>query len=246
MYVDRPRLFLALGLLFIPLGALISLVQALILGGFGLAGVDTTGESAGALLFMVVAIGATLTLFGLGILQAATACALMEIDAGRPTGAIQAYRVALRKSQPLIGGLAVAVVIWLLLNVTTILIPVAVWLAVRWLLLAQAVELEGTSAIDGLRRSAQLVSGRWFRVASLVGAGALITLAAGPLLGALLIILTDAPLPLLNIVAGVVYALAMPFVALTSSYVYFDSLVREELEGEPAPPLLPAEITLPG
>ena len=30
-------------------------------------------------------------------------------------------------------------------------------------------------------------------------------------------------------VAGVVYALAMPLVALTTSYVYFDARAREEL-----------------
>ena len=40
MYVERPRLFLGIGLLLIPLGVVISIVQALVLGGFGLAGVD--------------------------------------------------------------------------------------------------------------------------------------------------------------------------------------------------------------
>ena len=67
---------------------------------------------------------------------------------------------------------------------------------------------------------------------------------SGPLLGALLIILTSAPLPLLNVVAGVVYALAMPFVALTTSYVYFDARTRRELEPERGPDELPAEIPL--
>ena len=85
---------------------------------------------------------------------------------------------------------------------------------------------------------------RWLRVASLVGVGALLAFAAGPLLGALLILLTDAPPPLLNSVAGVVYALAMPFVALTTNYLYFDIRVREALEPEHAPGPLPAEIEL--
>ncbi|MDQ3122188.1 MAG: hypothetical protein M3Q59_06610 [Actinomycetota bacterium] len=56
--------------------------------------------------------------------------------------------------------------------------------------------------------------------------------------------MTDAPLSLLNVVAGVVYALAMPFVALTTSYVYFDARVRTELEPELEPADLPAEIQL--
>ena len=193
-----------------------------------------------------MAIGATLTLLVLALVQAATACALVEIDEGRSIGPTRAYRMALAKTRPLLRGLAFAVVVCLLLNVTTVLIPVAIWLAVRWLLLAQVVELENVSAIGGLRRSSELVRGRWLRVASLVGVGALLALLIGPLLGTTLILLTDAPLSLLNIVAGVVYALAMPFVALTTSFVYFDARARDELERTPAPAILPAEIALHG
>ena len=86
--------------------------------------------------------------------------------------------------------------------------------------------------------------GRWLRVASLVAVSAVLALAVGPLLGALLIVLTNAPLPLLNIVAGVVYAIAMPFVALVTSYVYFDARTRLELEPADEPHELPAEIPL--
>ena len=246
MYVGHARLFLGIGLLFIPLGAVISVVQALTLGGFGLIGIDVTGESAGAVLFLLVAIGTTFALLGFGIVQAATAGALIELDAGRPVGPIQAYRAAITKLRPLFRGIVVAVVVCLALNLTAVLIPVALWLAVRWLLLAQVVELEGQSGLGGLRRSAGLVAGHWFRVASIVGVGALIAFAAGPLLGALLILATDAPLALLNVVAGVVYALAMPFVSLATSYVYFDALAREGLEHDRAPAVLPAEIALPG
>jgi hypothetical protein len=245
MYVSRWRLFLALGLLFIPLGAVISLAQALLLGGFDLAGVDTTGEAAGALVLLVVTLGTTLALLGLGLVQAATAFALVEIDAGRPVGPLQAYRAALRRLGPLFGGIGIAVLAVVVLSTTTVLIPVAIWLGGRWLLLAQAVELEGGSAVDGLRRSSALVRGRWLRVVSLVGVGALIALVLGPFLGALLILLISAPLALMNIAAGVVYALTMPFVALMTSYVYFDTRARVELEHDEAPAVLPAEITLP-
>jgi hypothetical protein len=110
--------------------------------------------------------------------------------------------------------------------------------------LAQVVELEGRPAIEGLRRSGELVRERWFRVASLVGVGALLALLAGPLLGALLILLTDMPLALLNVVAGVVYTFALPFVAVTTCYVYFDARSRFELEPPEDARELPAEIRL--
>jgi hypothetical protein len=243
VYVKRAPLFLGIGVLFIPLTLAISVLQALLIGGFGLVGVDTSGESAGALALLVVAVGTILTLLGLGLVQAATARALVEVDAGRSIGPIEAYRIALTKTRPLLGGVGLAVGVWIVLTATGFLIPVAIWLAVRWSLLAQVVELEGRSAEDALRRSSELVRRRWLRVASLVGVGAALALVAGPFLGALLILLTDAPLALLNVVAGVVYALAMPFVALVTSYVYFDARTRLELE--PAEPdELPAEIQL--
>ena len=54
MYRERWRLFLAIGVLFIPLAAVISLLEAVVLGGFGLLGLDATGESAGAFVLLVV------------------------------------------------------------------------------------------------------------------------------------------------------------------------------------------------
>jgi hypothetical protein len=104
--------------------------------------------------------------------------------------------------------------------------------------------LESHTGLGALHRSTGLVRRRWLRVASLVGVSAAVALLAGPLIGALLIFTTSAPLAVLNLVAGVVYAIALPFVALVTSYVYFDARVRYELEHEDDPVELPAEIEL--
>ncbi len=195
-------------------------------------------------MLVVVGIGTTLTLLGLALVQAATTCALAEIDAGRSIGPIRAYRIALTRTRPLLGALAIAVAVWAALTATVVLIPVAVWLVVRWALFSQIVELEDRAAVNALRRSAELVRGRWLRVASLVGVGAALALLAGPFLGALLILLTSAPPAWLNLVSGIVHALALPFVALTTSYVYFDARTRHELDSSGRAEELPAEIEL--
>ncbi len=119
----------------------------------------------------------------------------------------------------------------------------AIWLAVRWCLLAPAVELDDRKGLSALRRSGSLVRGRWIRTGSLVGVSAAIALALGPLIGVVLIFVSSMPFALLNIVAGVVYALALPFVALVTAYVYFDARTRGELEPV-QPSELPAEIEL--
>jgi len=48
----------------------------------------------------------------------------------------------------------------------------------------------------------------------------------------------------LNVVAGVVYMVTMPFVALTTAYAYLDARVADELRPATAPGPPPAEIEL--
>jgi hypothetical protein len=243
MYVARPRLFVGLGLFLIPVMVLITVLQWLLRVGIDAIG-TVTGSGAGLFAYLAVVIGTTLTLLAFGLVQGATACALVEIDAGRAIGAVEAYRLSVRKLRPLLRAIGIFVLAWVVLTTTGLLLPVAIWLAVRWSLLAPVVELEGRTGRAALRRSAELVRGRWLRVASLVGVGGLVALTAGPLLGALLIFVSNSSLALLNLVSGIVYAVTLPFVALVTAYVYFDARAREELEPRDVVDELPAEITL--
>ena len=178
----------------------------------------------------MVALGTLLTLLAVAVVQAATLRALVELDQGRPIGPVRAYRLGLERVRPMLGVLAVAVVIVTLLASTIVLIPIAVALAVRWSLLVPVILLEDGSASSALRRSGRLVGRRWLKVACLTILSYGIVLLAGPLLGTGLVLLTDASLALLNAIAGVVYAVLLPFVAITTSYVYFDVRVRNELD----------------
>jgi hypothetical protein len=243
MYVKRPILFLGLGVLLIPIAIVMTFVQWLLIGVIDALG-TVSGEGAGAWAFLSVVVGTTFALLGLGLVQAATACALVEIDAKRPVDPWSAYRLALRRFRPLLGAIALFVLVWVVLTTTVLLIPVAIWLAIRWCLVAPVVELEDVRPLAALRRSAELVRRRWIRVGSLVGISAALALFAGPLIGAILIFTSAAPLALLNIVAGVVYSLAMPFVALVTAYVYSDARTRVELEPVETISELPGEISL--
>ena len=246
MYLERIVLFVGIGLLLLPISLLITALQALILGATSVLGVQTGGENDGLAAFFVLAVGTALALLGLGFVQAATARALVEIDAGRPIGPLSSYRLALDSVAPLFGALVVAALVVSLLASSIFLIPIAVWLAGRWALIVPAIELEGASALGALRRSGRLVRRRWLKVASLIVLGGALALVVGPLVGVLLILATDAPFWLVNVIAGVVYAVTMPFVAVTTAYVYFDARIRDELAAELDPDQLPAEIELSG
>ena len=60
-------------------------------------------------MLVVVAIGLSLTLLGISLVQAATACALVRIDEGGSIGPVDAYRHALAQVRPLLGGIGIAV-----------------------------------------------------------------------------------------------------------------------------------------
>jgi len=243
MYVHRAPLFLGIGAVLVPISLLAALLQTLVLGASSILGIDTDGESGGLFVLVVFALETVFALLGFALVQAATARALIELDEGRGLGPIDAYRLALARIRPVLGALAIAVVVVTLLSTSIAFIPVAVWLAVRWSLIVPAAELDGDTPMEALRRSSRLVRGDWLKVASLTLAGAAIALVAGPLVGVLLILGTEAPLGTVNLVAGIVYALLVPFVALTTVYVYADVRVKG-LEPEDAPDRLPAELEL--
>jgi hypothetical protein len=245
MYRRRLVLFVGVGVVLLPISIVITLLQALVVGASSIVGIETGGESGGFLVLLVLAIGTTLTLLGLGFVQAATVRALVEIDEGRPIGPLRAYRLAFDSARQIVGALAIATVVVTLLASSLVLIPIAIWLAIRWALLVPIAELEERrSAIRTLRRSSRLVRPQWLKIASVTVVGGALAIVAGPLVGALLIILTDTPLSLLNLIAGVIYTVTMPFVALATSYAYFDARVRDELAPATLPDELPAEIRL--
>ncbi|MCW6005624.1 hypothetical protein K1W54_13705 [Micromonospora sp. CPCC 205371] len=207
MYRRRWLLFAGIGLIFLPITVLGTALENVLSG--------------------LAWVGAILTLASVGLVMAVTAIALAEVDAGRDVGPIQAYRMGLTRAPKLLGALALALVIVLPLTVSLVLVPLGVWLAGRWALFAPVVALEDPSPgpLKALRRSAELVRGRWFKVASLSVAAIALALALGPVIGTLLILFTDMPFGLLNVVSGAVYALAMPLAALTTAYAYADATI---------------------
>ncbi len=245
MYVKHPLLFSGIGLLTIPISILLTFVQSLIVNATNFIGLARSGEGGGDRAWVILAIGVFFSLFGLCLVQAACARAMAEVDAGRRVGVIGAYRLALGKLGPFIRALLIAVPVVTLLTLVVYLIPIAIVLAVRWALFVPCAELEEVSGFGALRRSAALVRRRWPTVLSLVVVTAFLVLLSGPVLGGLLLLGTGASFGVINAVSGLVYALAMPFVGITTAYVYYDVLTREHLApASQASDELPAELGL--
>jgi hypothetical protein len=231
MYFRHLRLFLAIGLLFIPLGVLVTGIQYLLFRVGGLDGlVNSAGSTNAVVDFLAFALGIVVTLFGLSVVIAATAVAMVEIDAGRKAGARAAYKRVLPKLGPLLGVVLLAAVGIALVSLTSIGTLLSIWLLVRWAFLAQVVVLERTPGLIALRRSSRLVRGNWWRAGSLLLFVTVIALLLGPLVGTLLLFVTSASFNFINLVSGVVYVFVLPYAAIAMTYMYFDLRVAKNLE----------------
>lgn len=117
----------------------------------------------------------------------------------------------------------------LLMAVTVIGIPFAVRYLVAWSFVQQEVLMTDKSIRDSLRGSSRLVRGRWWHSLRTIVVLQLLGVILGPFLG-LIMIFTSLPLPLVNLISSLVYALMIPFTALGTTLLYFDLQVRQEAE----------------
>jgi hypothetical protein len=225
----HPRTFFGIGVLFLPLGALIAVVQWLL---FNLTSLelllDEAGEQNAFVAWVALVIGLFFGLFGLTLVHAATARAAVGIAAGEHVRALDAYRSVLPRWRELVLALLVALGVQTVLQSTLVLVPVAIFFLVRWSLFAVAVGVEGHPRPGPLRRSGALSSGNWWRIAAVVIGITGTALFLGPAIGVLALIGTGATFAVVNLISAVVYMFAMPIAALTTTYLYFDLVEREQ------------------
>jgi hypothetical protein len=243
LYAKHPRTFLGIGLLFIPLGLLAAGVQYLLFDVGGLSPlVAEAGDSNPVVVLLVESLGIIITLFGLTVVQAAVAYAVVELDEGRRVSAIVALRRAAARGWALVRPLAIAVVVVGLLSLTFAGTIVGAYVVVRWSLLAQAVMVGDGSTGGPLRQSQHLTRGHFWRTASVTLFVVVLCIGIGPFLGAMLLFITNASFDVVNIVGAVVDALLAPLAAIATTYLYFDLDVRRSLAaGGAVSSTLPAE-----
>jgi hypothetical protein len=132
-----------------------------------------------------------------------------------------------------VGAQLLATVGVLLLALTVIGLPWALWKLVGWAFVQEEVIFTDKSIRESFRDSSELVRGRWFRTARVILIFYVIGIATGPIL-TFALIFTALPLIWINVIGSLVFALLIPFTALGGTFLYFDLSVRAE--EEPARP----------
>jgi ABC-type sugar transport system permease subunit len=119
------------------------------------------------------------------------------------------------------------------LTITVVGVPFAIGRYVRWSLFAEACALEDRTGRDSLRRSAELVRGRWWRTFGFTSLVVVLTALSGPLLGVGLLLLTDRSLNFINIAGALVYTITVPYAAIALTLYYFDLEARRSAAAPP-------------
>lgn len=167
---------------------------------------DSPTRLLGSLLTGGAAIAAAFT-----VVTAAVALATLEASSGNLAGVTR--RVA-RSWRPLAGVVVRTAAAITLLSVTTVGIPVALWLFARWHLASTVVMREGVGAREALRRSSHLVKGHTASTLVTAGVAQVVVVGAGVLVGlVVLTVVTGVPLWALTMVVTGVTTAVMPWAA---------------------------------
>ena len=111
---------------------------------------------------------------------------------------------------------------------------VGFWLLIRWSLLAQATVIDPDSRLGRFAGAAELTRRHWWKTASITGFVAGLGLLIGPLIGTILLFISNASFGFVDLSSSLINVAVLPFVAIATTYLYCDLLVREHL-AEPKP-----------
>ncbi len=155
-----------------------------------------------------------------------------DLEGAEQAGFVRAYRGMFARVWRLILGQLLASLGVVLLALTVIGIPIAIWKYIEWQFVQQEILFKDKSIREAFRGSSQTVRGHWWRTLRTAGFFWVLSVAAGPLLGFALIF-TTLSLTWINIFGSLVFALLIPYVAIGRTLLYFDLEAREEEATEP-------------
>lgn len=228
----------------VPL-VVLQMVQLAIVGPrfFDFASLATGDQSQlGPLIFWLVSslVLGVLSIFAFVIIQAALANAISERYLDRKITAGNAYRVALGCFWRILGNGLLVGIILVLLFMTFLGIPFAIWLMIRWSFAVETIVLEGKGVRGALSRSSALVKGSWWRVLGVFIVAIVLQFLVASIPGGVigLVVAGVATLvspgaiyvaTIINTLIGAVFGiLSAPLVPTISVLLYYDLRIRKE------------------
>ena len=220
--------FSSLGLIFIPIGITVALLQQIlstIPPGSWI--VDLLGRSDEGRLAASLLIGSAQGFVEAVLIGPAVVAVIQMIRRNEPTDADLGIRQARHHIAPLIHSWIRVQGLILLKAISIVGIPFAIRDVVRWAFYQQAIMIEGAETSRGAAStSAAAVSGTWWRSAASVLLFSVIGLIPGPVIGIILMITLSQTLEFVSVLSSVVYAVAIPYKWIGLTLLYLDRTGR--------------------
>jgi len=223
LYARDRRTFLALGLVFIPVGVLTAALQWVLFHLTGLGNlVALDGRRGAVTVLFTVLIGDIGIALATVLATAAVAWVLNELAHDRRPTALQAVLATREHLSALAKAGVTQYGVVFLLTLTVVGIPLAIHRFIRWSLFAQACVLDDLDARPSLARSSRLVRGRWWRTFGFTVFVDLLTILTGLVVGIALLLLSDRSLNFIDVTSSLVYTFTVPLGAIALTLYYFD------------------------
>ena len=221
VYRRRWLTFALIGLMLIPIGIVFNGFQYLV-GHYppGSTVLAVMGKSPGSYVAIALLIGILQHMVSLVVVGPAVISTYGEMEQNERLTAVQAYRRVIAAFPRLVRPVLKSVVIVVVLSLTVIGIPVAIWMLVRWLFIPQAVMLDGEQGDAARAASARSVDGHWRPTALKAVLFTVIGAAPGPLVGLGLMIFGSVGVQATNVLSSVIYAVVVPLSILGLTILY--------------------------
>jgi hypothetical protein len=151
------------------------------------------------------------------------------VESGESSGYRACWRGVRERFWRVVGAELLAKIGVLLLSLTVIGIPFAIYKYVAWSFVQQEVLFTDKSFRAAFRGSSALVRGRWWHTVWVAGFLGVVAIAAGPVL-TLGLIFTALPLTWINLLGSLVFALMIPYAGIGRTLLYFDLQARADEE----------------
>jgi hypothetical protein len=211
IYGRHPQQFLLIAMMAIPLGIASTWLNSAVSESWFLVGMVV--PLASAVLYVLPA--------------GALIWAVADAWEGRPPSFRRSYAAALSRLISLVMATFLFEVTILVLGLTIIGSPVAIYLLTRWAFYPQAIMLENEGAREALKRSGDIVTGWWLRVTGILVA--ILIVAVWPMALAM-IALSSAPIIVLAVVVSILGAATSPLLAAAITLLFFDQRERQSAQ----------------
>ena len=146
---------------------------------------------------------------------------LSLLDQDRDSGVVASYRLMFSRFWRIVLGQLAVTALTALIALTVIGIPIAIRKYVDWQFVQQEIIFNNRSIREAMRESSNTVRGKWWWTVTVVAFFWVIGVAVGPIL-TFALIFANYSLIVVNLIASIVYAILVPYVASGRTLLYFD------------------------